>query len=120
MPALYRLLTGVEIQEFLLDLHLGLPLQDRPPVYTGFVAARNIMPKRDMSLPDVLDLSWHKAFGNDLASFEAYRLIPRAKVRRLDVLGCYFTRGTSFATANALAESMVTQFEQRIGIPLIR
>src|SRR3546814_12093779 len=61
MPALYRLLTGVEIQEFLLDLHLGLPLQDRPPRYAGFVAARNIMPKRDMSLPDVVDLYCHKA-----------------------------------------------------------
>lgn len=120
MPALYRLLTGVEIQEFLLDLHLGLPLQDRPPRYAGFVAARNIMPKRDMSLPDVVDLSWHKAFGSDLAGFEAYRLVPRARVRRLDVLGCYLTRGTSFAAANALAERMVTQFEQRIGIPLIR
>lgn len=119
MPSVYRHLTGESIQERLLDIHLGSPIRDEPPKFSGYVSARNIMPDRDTFLSDRIDLSWLKEYGGQLIEFDPHHLSPGIPVRRRQILGWYHVRAGAFAEANTTANSILGRFEKSLGIPLI-
>ncbi|WP_194460296.1 acetyl-CoA carboxylase biotin carboxylase subunit family protein [Bradyrhizobium sp. CCBAU 53421] len=119
MPSVYHHLTGEWIQERLLDIHLGFPIRDVPPQYSGYVSARNIMPGRDAALADRIDLSWLTEYSENLIEFDPHRLEPSIEVRRKEILGWYHLRADSFTEANMVANTVLRRFEASIGVPLL-
>ncbi|MGX5805840.1 ATP-grasp domain-containing protein [Bradyrhizobium sp. Arg314] len=120
MPSVYHHLTGEMIQERLLDIHLGLPLRDDLPTYTGYVSARNIMPHCDASLAERIDLSWLRGYRDQLIEFDPHRFDPGRRVQRREILGWYHVRAKSFAEANTAADAILGGFERSMGIALIK
>jgi biotin carboxylase len=119
LPAVYRNLTGESIQDRLIDIHLGVPIAARP-TYAGYVSARTIMPDRDGVLPARINLDWVREFEPQLLEFDGHKLEPGAAVKRLQVIGSYHVRATSFAEANLAAEAALRRFEATVGVPLIQ
>lgn len=119
MPSVYRHLTGESIQERLLDIHLGLPIRDELPKYSGYVSARNIMPVRDSVLADRIDLSWLKEYSGQLIEFDPHHFNPGLPVRRRQILGWYHVRAGSFTEADTAANTILGRFEKSVGVPLI-
>lgn len=125
MPAIYRNLTGEDIQDRLLDLHLGEPLADRPD-FCGCVAGRTIMPADDGQLPADCDLSWLQAIDRllpedvELVDCTVYQLAPDTVVRSLDLLASFQLRAASCNKAVQAADDLLMEFETRLRIPLMR
>jgi biotin carboxylase len=120
MPALYRMLTGEDIQDRLLDIHLGLPLPARRPPIRGFVASRTIMARQDCRLPSNFDLDWLRDYAGAGLVLSPYRLQPHAAVRRLENIAEIRLRGESFAKVDHVADAVLARFERCLGIPLLR
>lgn len=120
MPALYHSLTGEDIQERLLDIHLGLPLPPGPAGRRGVVAACNLLPAQDGRLPERLDLSWLGDFSQALTAFDAYCLQPGRPLRRLQTIASFQIRATAMAAARAIADAILQRCQDSLQIALMR
>lgn len=120
MTLLYKLLTGTDFCDYVLDLHLGLDIRPAPPAGPRTITARRIMPRDDGRLPGRVDLGWLDHSATGIVNFENFTLEPGAQVRRQQVLGRFAVFGESWLSAMRQANGLVGRFEREIGIPLIQ
>src|SRR6266516_3028743 len=120
MTLLYKLLTGADFCDYVLDLHLGLDIRPVPPAGPRTITARRIMPRDDGRLPGRVDLGWLDHSATGIVNFENFTLEPGAQVRRQQVLGRFAVFGESWLSAMRQANGLVGRFEREIGIPLIQ
>jgi biotin carboxylase len=120
MTTLYEILTGHNISDDLISIHLGRPITGDLPSPAGFVTARKVMPLADGRLPGQLDLSWLDDPGGELAQLFNYRLLPGADVRRLQVLARAAVSAPTWGQAMARADALVDRFEMTLGLRLAK
>lgn len=119
MTLLYKILTGKDFCDYVIDLHLG---KAPAPVEMGrgkTITARRVMPRSDGRLADSIDLSWASGPGAGIVNFEAFRLYPGAVVREQEVLGRYAVVSDTWAKAMDHADSLINRFESALGVALI-
>ncbi|KIR64229.1 MULTISPECIES: ATP-grasp domain-containing protein [Micromonospora] len=120
MPSLYQHVTGVNIHDSLLRIHLGQPVEEPLPVATSCVTTRKLMPLRAGRLADEIPLEWLDQYDDRVIAFDPYRLTPGAQVAELEILARYQVRGADLAEASREADNLLGLFEKSVGVPLIR
>lgn len=121
MTQLYRLLTGVDFCDHLLDVYLGREPRFAPVPSGGrTITARRLMPEADGRLPDTVDLDWVADPDVGLAHFESFHLAPGTAVRRQQVLGRFSVLADDWRSAMDRADALVGRFQDALGLPLIR
>ncbi|MBP2232713.1 biotin carboxylase [Azospirillum agricola] len=119
MPGLYNNLTGDNIFDHLLDIHLGLDVPAPARGAGGFISSRKIMVRADGRLADRIALDWVRDVPN-LIHFDPYILRPNEAVKRLDILARYQIRGEDLRDADATAAGLLDRFEAELGVALVR
>ncbi|CAO3433015.1 ATP-grasp domain-containing protein [Azospirillum doebereinerae] len=119
MPGLYNNLTGDNIFDRLLDIHLGLDIPTSARSVGGFISSRKIMVQADGRLADRIALDWVKDVPN-LIHFDPYILRPNEAVKRLDILARYQIRGEDLRDADTTAAGLLDRFEAELGVALVR
>ncbi|MGV9361457.1 ATP-grasp domain-containing protein [Amycolatopsis sp. NPDC003731] len=120
MARLYKLLTGTDFCDYILDIHLGKHPRPGSVPRHRTITARRLMPRRSGTLPDQLDLASLERLTCTLDNFENFRIRPGAAVERQQVLGRFAVLGEDWADAMRRADELIPRFEERLGIPLIR
>jgi biotin carboxylase len=121
MTLLYKLLTGVDFCDYVLEVYLGDEPQPRPLAGGGrTVTARRLMPQADGRLAETVDLAWVDDPGEAIVHFESFNLAPAAEVRRQEVIGRFTVFGDDWGSAMDRADRLVERFEKAVGVPLFQ
>lgn len=120
MPSLYQHVTGVNIHDSLIRIHLGQAVEEPLPVAHSCVATRKLMPLQAGRLAEEIPLDWLAEYGDRVIAFDPYRLTPGAEVAELEILARYQVRGADLAEAGREADGLLDLFEKSVGVPLIR
>ncbi|MEF3111783.1 ATP-grasp domain-containing protein [Streptomyces chrestomyceticus] len=120
MPGLYKMVTGQDIHDYEIRIHLGQDIDGPlPPWGDHFVTSRKLMPRRGARLADTVDLGWLDAYSDRLNGFFPYRLAPGSEVAQDEILARYTVRDRSMASATEIADDLLDRFEKCLGISLI-
>ncbi|MEU4566200.1 ATP-grasp domain-containing protein [Micromonospora sp. NPDC023956] len=120
MPSLYQHVTGLNIHDSLIRIHLGQEVEEPLPAAHSCVTTRKLMPLRAGRLADEIELDWLDHYRDRVIAFDPYRLTPGAQVGELEILARYQVRAESLGEASREADVLLDLFEKSIGVPLIR
>lgn len=120
MPGLYRMVTGQDIHDHEIGIHLGRHIEgELPAAGEYFICSRKLMPRRPGLLAQSIDTGWLDEYTERMTGFFPYRLEPGAQVAAHEILARYTVRDRSMATATAVADELLDRFEKSVGIDLI-
>jgi hypothetical protein len=119
MPSLYHRLTGTNIHEYLISIHLGEPPPDRLPVARSCVTTRKIMTRDAGRIADTMNLEWLDQFDGRLIYFDLKRA-RGSVVERQEIMGRLQIEESDLPMANAVADELLGRLELSLGIELVR
>ncbi|MFR9770786.1 ATP-grasp domain-containing protein [Nocardia sp. SC052] len=119
MTPMYKLLTGTDFCDYVLDLHLGRPLQPAPLGGTRTITSRRLMSAGPAVIPPEVDVAWAAGGASGVAHFESFLLEPGTVVGERDLLGRFVVEGETWRDAMHTANDLMKRLEKDIGVPLI-
>ena len=120
MTTMYAQLTGHEFSDYILDVYLRRPPADIASVDSRTITARKLLPMRESTLADVIDLDWVRTLDPPILAFHNYGVTPGAPVRQEQLLARYVVLTESWTSAMEFADGLLEPFERSIGVPLHR
>lgn len=116
MNVLFQLVTGENISDYLLKIHLGEAPSFGMPEIRRVAASRKLMPAVDAEISRNDDLSWIKREAD--VTFVNHKIRLGTKVKELDIIGRIFVYGNEWRSVSERADAILTTFERDLGIPL--
>jgi len=120
MTSAYQFATGCNINDLVIEIYLGRPIQVALPRTQGFVTIRKMIPLRNGRLNHSLDLSWFDNLKDCVAHLVNHRIEPGLEVERFEVLGRFLVWSESLKEATEKADWLLDQFEKSLGVKLIK
>jgi biotin carboxylase len=120
MPGLYKIVTGQDIHDYEISIHLGREIESElPSPGDYFITSRKLMPRVNGCLAESLDISWLDDCTGRMTGFFPYRLYPGAYVAAHEILARYTVLDHEISSATELADELLDRFETSLGINLI-
>lgn len=119
MPRLYEIVTGHNILDDLLALHLG-HLRTEAPLPLRFATTRKIMLAQKGTLSNRCSPAEIAAITSDIDVFDAPGILPSACVARHGIVGRLVASAPSMAAADARASKALWDLSELLGVPLVQ
>lgn len=119
MPRLYEKVTGHNILDDLLALHLGHS-RTEPPSPRRFATTRKVMLAQEGTLSDRCSPAEIAAITSDMDVFDAPGILPGARVARHGIVGRLVASAPSMEAADARANKALRDLSKLLGVPLVQ
>lgn len=121
LPLLYHSLTGVDLYEHVISMHLGIAPALPPSQVNGGVASAGLVARHEgVTNPDC-SREWQAPFRNHLIRvYLDDEPCPGVRVEAGHSFGGFHVRGGDAAAANMILGEVLDRFESVVGVPIYK